>query len=138
MPPLRMYSVVALIFIPIGISLTVYNDGLREVVEDYTCTEYDGAEKKVDIQIGDAPWEAPVFLYYGLDNFHQNTRNYANSRDDEQLKGVIEEEPSEDCGEYSYTRAWKSEIFTAPNLTFAQEVRIAVQTLPGHYSLLRT
>ena len=43
-----------------------------------------------------------------------------------------------DCGEYSYTRAWKSEIFTAPNLTFAQEVRIAVQPLPGHYLLLRT
>merc|ERR1712013_823735 len=31
---------------------------------------------------------------------------------------------AQDCGEYSYTRAWKTEIFTASNLTFGQEVRL--------------
>jgi len=29
-----------------------------------------------------------------------------------------------DCGEFSYTRQWKTEIFTAANVTFKQEVRL--------------
>ena len=29
-----------------------------------------------------------------------------------------------ECGEYSVTRAWKTDVFTAPNLTFDQEVRL--------------
>jgi len=31
---------------------------------------------------------------------------------------------AKECGEYSYTRAWNSEIFTASQLTFGQEVRL--------------
>eukprot|EP00090_Calanus_glacialis_P026875 TRINITY_DN42249_c0_g1_i1.p1 TRINITY_DN42249_c0_g1~~TRINITY_DN42249_c0_g1_i1.p1 ORF type:complete len:245 (-),score=69.64 TRINITY_DN42249_c0_g1_i1:27-761(-) len=31
---------------------------------------------------------------------------------------------AQDCGEYSYTRPWKTEIFTATNLTFGQEIRL--------------
>jgi hypothetical protein len=29
-----------------------------------------------------------------------------------------------ECGEYSYTKEWKTKIFTAPSLTFQQEVRL--------------
>ena len=29
-----------------------------------------------------------------------------------------------DCGEFSYTRNWKTEVFTATNVTFKQEVRL--------------
>ena len=29
-----------------------------------------------------------------------------------------------ECGEYSHTRSWKTEIFTATNITFGQEVRL--------------
>ena len=29
-----------------------------------------------------------------------------------------------ECGEFSHTRPWKTEIFTATNLTFGQEVRL--------------
>jgi len=31
---------------------------------------------------------------------------------------------AQECGEYSFTRPWKTEIFTATNLTFGQEVRL--------------
>jgi len=31
---------------------------------------------------------------------------------------------AQECGEYSVTRAWKTDVFTAPNLTFDQEVRL--------------
>ena len=30
---------------------------------------------------------------------------------------------AQECGEYSATSAWTSEIFTAPNMMFGQEVR---------------
>jgi hypothetical protein len=29
-----------------------------------------------------------------------------------------------ECGEYSHTREWKTKIFTAPTLTFEQEIRL--------------
>ena len=29
-----------------------------------------------------------------------------------------------ECGEFSYTRNWKTEIFSATNVTFKQEVRL--------------
>eukprot|EP00092_Neocalanus_flemingeri_P033056 GFUD01035950.1.p1 GENE.GFUD01035950.1~~GFUD01035950.1.p1 ORF type:complete len:521 (-),score=149.13 GFUD01035950.1:312-1874(-) len=34
-----------------------------------------------------AKWDRDILLYYGLDNFHQNHRQYADSRDDKQLNG---------------------------------------------------
>jgi len=48
-------------------------------------------------------WDRDILLYYGLDNFHQNHRQYADSRDDNQLDGRrLDDEglpdlPSSDC-----------------------------------------
>jgi len=47
-------------------------------------------------------WDRDVLLYYGLDNFHQNHRQYADSRDDNQLDGKrlndgLPDLPSSDC-----------------------------------------
>jgi len=48
-------------------------------------------------------WDRDIMLYYGLDNFHQNHRQYADSRDDNQLDGKrldndgLSDLPSSDC-----------------------------------------
>merc|ERR1711936_1420814 len=34
-----------------------------------------------------AKWDRDILIYYGLDNFYQNHRTYADSRDDKQLDG---------------------------------------------------
>lgn len=36
-------------------------------------------------------------MYYGLSNFYQNHRRYVKSRDDNQLLGRLDSEPSHDC-----------------------------------------
>ena len=49
-------------------------------------------EKEFDI--GEKDMVAPVFMYYELDNFFQNHRRYVESRDNTQLKGKLEEDPT--------------------------------------------
>ncbi|XP_053673796.1 cell cycle control protein 50A-like [Anopheles nili] len=44
-----------------------------------------------------------VFFYYGLENFHQNHRMFVRSRDDGQLRGNIDKDPSPYCDPYRYT-----------------------------------
>ena len=47
-----------------------------------------------EFDIGEKDMVAPVFMYYELDNFFQNHRRYVESRDNTQLKGKLEEEPT--------------------------------------------
>lgn len=42
-------------------------------------------------------------MYYGLSNFYQNHRRYVKSRDDNQLLGNLNNEPSSDCAPFAYT-----------------------------------
>ena len=39
-------------------------------------------------------------MYYGLTNFYQNHRRYVKSRDDNQLLGHLDREPSSDCAPF--------------------------------------
>jgi hypothetical protein len=39
-------------------------------------------------------------MYYGLTNFYQNHRRYVKSRDDNQLLGRLDSEPSSDCAPF--------------------------------------
>lgn len=41
-------------------------------------------------------------MYYGLSNFYQNHRRYVKSRDDNQLLGRLDQEPSRDCSPFAY------------------------------------
>lgn len=41
-------------------------------------------------------------MYYGLSNFYQNHRRYVKSRDDNQLLGRLDADPSSDCAPFAY------------------------------------
>lgn len=45
--------------------------------------------------------QGEVFMYYGLTNFYQNHRRYVKSRDDTQLLGHIDKDPSSDCDPFA-------------------------------------
>jgi len=51
---------------------------------DESCTI--GASCQVQINVA-SPMTAPVYMYYGLQNFYQNHRRYVASRNDQQLRG---------------------------------------------------
>lgn len=42
-------------------------------------------------------------MYYGLSNFYQNHRRYVKSRDDNQLLGNLQNDPSTDCAPFAFT-----------------------------------
>lgn len=43
-----------------------------------------------------------MFMYYGLTNFYQNHRRYVKSRDDYQLLGNLDPNPSSDCAPFDF------------------------------------
>ena len=49
-------------------------------------------------------------MYYGLTGFYQNHRRYVKSRDDNQLLGVLSENPSSDCIPYREDEITKKPI----------------------------
>ena len=100
MPTLGLSSVTffifGFIFIPIGVVMLVFSNQIVEVKYRYDeeCTV--GASCDVTIEIEDKMVE-PVMLYYQLDNFYQNHRNYMNSRDWYQNLG--EDKSADDLGD---------------------------------------
>lgn len=46
------------------------------------------------------PFQGKVFMYYGLTNYYQNHRRYVKSRDDDQLLGRLDNDPSTDCAPF--------------------------------------
>lgn len=49
-----------------------------------------------------------VFIYYGLSNFYQNHRRYVKSRDDDQLLGNFNDNPSSDCAPFALSAEGKT------------------------------
>lgn len=124
---LPTFFVIGLAFVPIGIGLMYFSNGVNEVIIEYTdCMSVESSSKtcadvisdpqefvngkpkscKCELEIskekiGDKDWAGPVFLYYGLTNFYQNHRRYVKSRDDKQLYGDISREPSTDCAPFA-------------------------------------
>ncbi|XP_065072160.1 cell cycle control protein 50C-like isoform X2 [Rhopilema esculentum] len=97
--------------IPIGIVfLTVNSKVLEKVVEYTNCKQYEcgssynpasGTKKyccKVTFQLPDE-FKGQVFMYYKLDNFFQNHRMYARSKDDEQFYGIVKTTLAPTCKE---------------------------------------
>lgn len=97
------FTVFGLIFLALGIALYVMSDKIREEVVPYSemmeCKNV-AIGKPCDIifEIKE-PIQAPIYVYYQLDNFYQNHRRYVKSRSFDQLKGTKYYEPTEltDC-----------------------------------------
>ncbi|KAG8277105.1 hypothetical protein J6590_050014 [Homalodisca vitripennis] len=111
---LPTFFIVGITFIPIGIGLLYFSDGVGEKSIDYTyCKSVEvptqncadivtsnnsnaGCTCRVPFTLN-TPLEGTVYMYYGLSNFYQNHRRYVKSRDDFQLLGQLSDNPSTDC-----------------------------------------
>lgn len=112
---LPIFFLIGVVFLPIGISLLVTSNNIKETVIDYTshnsckkCVEQDeDPSKRSDPKILDcscevtfsldSKWEEDVYFYYGLSNFYQNHRRYVRSRDDSQLHGTLSSSVNSNC-----------------------------------------
>lgn len=127
---LPTFFVIGIAFIPVGIGLLYFSDEVKEHVIDYTnCNETidvsigsgnftDTGRRCADV-ISDnssldcnctipftleTDFKGKVYMYYGLSNFYQNHRRYVKSRDDNQLLGRLDAEPSSDCSPFDKTK----------------------------------
>uniref|UniRef100_A0A1B6EAH3 Uncharacterized protein n=1 Tax=Clastoptera arizonana TaxID=38151 RepID=A0A1B6EAH3_9HEMI len=127
---LPTFFVIGLAFIPVGVGLLYFSDKVGEIVVDYTdCISVDKpnvtcAEIITNKTIStchcelkfslDKDFEGKVYLYYGLTNFYQNHRRYVKSRDDFQLLGRLDSNPSEDCLPFDFVENGTTKIPIAP------------------------
>jgi len=118
---LPLFFVIGVAFVSIGVGVFYFSNQVVEYSFDYTedcnstqdpsktCAEVTKGQKIADrncqceheFVIGEKDMVAPVFMYYELDNFFQNHRRYVESRDNTQLKGKLEEEPTS-CFDFTY------------------------------------
>lgn len=122
---LPTFFAIGIAFIPIGVAILFFSEGVQERVVEYTdcnsttdsgkpgrpCAEIIGDSRNhsitkpctcnVSFQLpNDYPGQ--VYIYYGLTNFYQNHRRYVKSRDDVQLLGKLNSPPSTDCAPYAF------------------------------------
>ena len=92
-----IFGIFGLIFLTLGITLYVMSERIQGTVEQYDnqCTDIDynlgdatttSANCEIKLTI-DSEIEAPIYVYYQLDNFYQNHRRYVKSRSNDQLMG---------------------------------------------------
>ena len=89
-----VFSIFGVIFIILGIILLVYSNKVKRVEIDYTnecniggiCHINKALEEDID---------KPVFIYYQLDGFYQNSRRYLKSKNIDQLRGKTKS--TDDC-----------------------------------------
>ncbi|KAF2901971.1 hypothetical protein ILUMI_04207 [Ignelater luminosus] len=113
---LPTFFVIGIAFIPVGIGLLYFSDEVKEVTVDYThCSNSDGnvcadiiakdrnASCNCTIPFSlETDFQGKVYMYYGLSNFYQNHRRYVKSRDDGQLLGRLDPNPSSDCIPFAF------------------------------------
>jgi len=80
--------IIGIVFIPIGVGILVSSNKVQEIDVRYDATCDVGSVCDINFTIPQQ-MDAPVFLYYRLENYYQNHRRYVKSRDDDQLKGLI-------------------------------------------------
>jgi hypothetical protein len=93
-----LFSVIGIIFTPVGVSLVAQSDEIYE-----KSIKYDGSGVDVDCKITeknegklcnisftlDEDVDAPIYVYYELENYYQNHRLYVASRSAYQLQGQV-------------------------------------------------
>lgn len=85
-PIIGCYIGFGLAFLTCGTVLTLAQSGVQEHLVDYTDTAVNHHNVGTfDIRI-EEDMEAPIWVYYQLDGFHQNHRRYIKSRSHAQLK----------------------------------------------------
>ena len=99
-----LFSVVSIVFIPIGAIVIGISSSVIEVeMDDYASAccirncDASATWKRVDANpcsvtvTVPAHMEPPIFVYYKLTKYYQNHRRYVRSRDDRQLRGEVRE-----------------------------------------------
>ena len=91
-----VFAIFGLIYIILGIIILVYSGKVHSFVKRYDedCSEYLNEICKINITL-DEDIDSPVFVYYQLDGFFQNSRRYVKSKNVEQLMG--ETDSTDDC-----------------------------------------
>ena len=96
------YTLFSLIFITLGIILIIFSKEIKEIEFKYNelCKNNKNEACTVEFQITE-DMDSPIFIYYKLYGFYQNTRRYMKSRSQNQLMGeeisLSEIKSSEDC-----------------------------------------
>ena len=99
---ITFYTIFFLIFITIGIILIVFSNEIKEIEIKYNeiCKDYKNKECQIDFKIPE-DMDCPIYIYYKLYGFYQNSRRYMKSRSQNQLIGeetsLSEIKSSEDC-----------------------------------------
>jgi len=90
LPVIATFIAVALVFIPIGAALLVASNNVVEITKRYDdiCPTTNATKPCVFNLTIPAQMDPTIYVYYRLDNFYQNHRRYARSRNDDQLDGV--------------------------------------------------
>ena len=80
-----VFSVFGIVFIILGIILLVYSNKVKSVEIEYQdCGVSTSCQKVLRL---DKDIDEPVFIYYQLDGFFQNSRRYVKSKNMDQLQG---------------------------------------------------
>ena len=80
-----VFSSFGILFIILGIVLLVYSNKVHSAKIDYTdCTLNSNCIKQLTLKEN---IDSPVFIYYQLDGFYQNSRRYLKSKEIDQLTG---------------------------------------------------
>ena len=80
-----VFAVFGIIFIILGIILLIYSNKVKSAEVEYTdCDLNINCDKKITIE---DDIDAPVFVYYQLNGFFQNSRRYVKSKEIDQLTG---------------------------------------------------
>ena len=97
-----IFAVFGIVFLTLGIILYVMSDKIQDSIVQYDTLEADGgcgdpksvvgksaaSENECTIKLTlDTRIEAPIYVYYQLENFYQNHRRYVKSRSNSQLLG---------------------------------------------------
>ena len=96
------YSIFSIIFITIGIILIIFSNEIKEIEFKYNelCKDNKNGECQINFEIPE-DMNSPIFIYYKLYGFYQNSRRYMKSRSQNQLIGeetsLSEIKSSEDC-----------------------------------------
>ncbi|KAG4065400.1 hypothetical protein HA402_002798 [Bradysia odoriphaga] len=152
---LPTFFIIGIAFIPIGAALLYFSNEVHEHIIDYTLCNKTGTNQTCASIIQANPAEncscqidfelnrdmvGAVYMYYGLSNYYQNHRRYVKSRDDDQLLGRLELEPSTDCAPFAKTDdgTWIAPCGAIANSLFNDTLKIQMKDTGRMVPLLRT
>jgi hypothetical protein len=124
-PVILSFLIIGIIFIPIGAGIVYSSNQVTEidVRYDHLCpVGPDPCYLNITVK---EKMDAPVYMYYRLENYYQNHRRYVKSRNDDQLKGSIVTAYGDlsDCDPYiSVGDSHSSDLFYLPCGLIARSV----------------